>query len=67
MIQFEYKGNYIDGDYWKLQLETVYKYADGVIIWSPKSHNIAKEWDENESWWIETKLFINSYPNINSK
>ena len=27
-------GQHIAGDYWRKQLETVYQYADGVVIWA---------------------------------
>lgn len=47
---------FIDGEYWKFQLETVYKHADGVVIWGPKINNI--KWDEQWPWWVETKKFI---------
>jgi hypothetical protein len=46
----------IDGDFWALQLKTVYEYADGVIIWSPKIN--PKKWDSNSAWWIKTVQFM---------
>ena len=45
---------FIEYDYWKLQLETVYKYADGVIIWVPRGH----VWDEEKEWWRATKEIL---------
>ena len=50
-------GDYfIDGDYWKFQLETVYKHADGVVIWGPKITD--KKWNEKWPWRAETKKFL---------
>lgn len=50
------EGQYIDKEYWQLQLETAHKYADGVIIWFPYK----TEWKEasNGPWWETTKNFI---------
>ncbi len=50
-------GEYIDEKFWLKQLRTVYKYADGVIIWSKKSPP-KKKWDENSGWWKATKTFM---------
>lgn len=53
---------FIDGDFWKLQLETVYNSGiDGVIIWdSPLVVNnpADKVWDQNRGWWKETVAFL---------
>ena len=49
-----YKGQQIPPDFWRLQLETCYKYADGIVIWG----GWQKRWDENAAWWIETKKFL---------
>jgi hypothetical protein len=50
----------IDPDFWKLQLETSLKYADGVIIWG--GYDFIKKqrspWDENASWWRATQEFL---------
>ncbi len=52
-------GMPIEADYWKIQLETVQKYADGVVIWGgfdfAKKH--PADWDENVGWWKQTKEF----------
>lgn len=50
--------NTIDYDYWKMQLETVYKHADGVVIWSPAG-KARSDWNDNADWWRATIDFIN--------
>ena len=55
------KWDYIDADFWRLQLETSAKYADGVVIWGGwdfKNKGPAL-WDEDAEWWKETQVFIN--------
>lgn len=53
---------FVSADYWKLQLETAKKLADGVVIWGgwhvcdPKGGPM--EWDEKAEWWRVTKDFI---------
>lgn len=53
---------YIDRMFWRLQLETIYKYADGVVIWGGWDFKNSQraQWNENAGWWIETKDFIHS-------
>jgi hypothetical protein len=48
---------FINGEYWKTQLETVYQNADGVIIWTPWGQQLQTKWNENAEWWIATKTF----------
>lgn len=48
------KGQYIPADFWRLQLETCRKYADGVVIWGGYKMN----WDEKAPWWLELKKFM---------
>ncbi len=54
---------FIEGDFWKLQLETVYNSgADGIIIWdSPRQVNSKEDavWNPDREWWKETVAFIN--------
>lgn len=45
---------YIDADYWKFQLDTARKYADGVVIWS----RAKQDFDSSAPWWDVTKQFI---------
>lgn len=48
------KGQCIPADFWRLQLETCRKYADGIVIWG----GWQEQWDENAPWWVETKKFV---------
>ena len=45
---------YIDTAYWKFQLDTSYKYADGIVLWGPSRF----AWDETSGWWAETLEFV---------
>lgn len=51
-----YKGQYIPADFWRVELETCYKYADGIVIWG----GWQEKWNENAAWWVETKKFMSS-------
>ncbi len=46
-------GTNLPGDYWKVELETVRKYADGVVLWG----GFSKNWDDGAAWWKETQTF----------
>jgi hypothetical protein len=49
-------GNtFLPGDYWKMELETARKYADGVVIWCCQTKEV---WNENAAWWVATKQFL---------
>lgn len=50
----EFDGEYISAVFWRLQLETCRKYADGIVIWG----GWQEQWDENAPWWVETKRFM---------
>jgi len=50
---------FISDDFWLLQLRTVSRYADGVIIWGGWGENGPMQWDKNAQWWKITKDFIN--------
>jgi hypothetical protein len=63
--QFHYStkiigGKFLKGDYWKTELDTALKYADGIVIWGGDD----QEWNENAEWWQITKSFL-SEMNIN--
>ncbi len=45
---------YIEGDFWKLQLETAKKYADGVVLYAPHG----TQWNGPSPWFNETKRFM---------
>lgn len=53
---------FIEGGFWKLQLETVYNSGvDGIIIWdSPLVVNNPEDkvWDPDREWWKETVIFL---------
>jgi hypothetical protein len=47
-------GTYLPPEFWRLQLETARKYADGVVIWGEYDDT----WNETAPWWLETKSFL---------
>jgi hypothetical protein len=47
---------YVTADYWKFQLETSHRYADGIVIWSSSSY----VWDDSTGWWDATQQFAES-------
>jgi hypothetical protein len=49
---------FIAADYWRLQLETVRKYADGIVIWGGWGGDGPAAWDENAAWWQVTRGFM---------
>jgi hypothetical protein len=53
-------GRFIPPDYWRRQLETARRYADGVVIWG--GYDIAnsrlRTWDPRAPWWRETEAFL---------
>lgn len=53
----EKRGQYLDKQYWRMQLETVYANADGIVIWGGWDNGPAK-WDSDAGWWIATKEFL---------
>lgn len=50
----ELSGQFVPGDYWRLQLETCRQYADGIVLWAHPDQT----WDEDAPWWVETKQFL---------
>ncbi len=51
---------YLSSDFWRLQLETAARYADGIVIWGgwdSKQWGRAK-WDESAPWWQVTREFM---------
>ena len=53
-------GKYIDGEFWRLQLQTAYQNADGIIIWGGWDDVSKKhlDWSNNWDWWQETIKFV---------
>ena len=48
------RGQPIGADFWKLELETAHRLADGVVIWSaPTTH-----WSDDAPWWVQTRAFM---------
>jgi hypothetical protein len=48
-------NTFLPGDYWRLQLETARKYADGIVIWCCPDR---QAWNANAAWWLETQEFL---------
>jgi hypothetical protein len=46
----------IDRDFWRLQLETVFDNADGMVIWTPAKGK--PRWNPVAPWWEETVDFL---------
>lgn len=57
---------FVEPDFWRLQLETLYSLCDGVIIWSHYRDENGKDiyFDKEMPWFKETLKFIEKY-NIN--
>jgi hypothetical protein len=53
-------GIFVPPRYWRMQLDTARRYADGVVIWG--GYNLAasrpRTWDANAPWWRETLAFL---------
>jgi len=47
-------GRYLPVDYWKMELNTALKHADGVVIWG----GWQQDWDESAPWWKATKALL---------
>lgn len=54
---------FVDSDFWRFQLETLYKLCDGVVIWSHyrDENNRQIYFDENMPWFKETLKFIEEH------
>jgi Hyaluronidase. len=65
------KCQFLPADYWQLQLETVSKLADGVVIWGGwdvcNSKGKALQWNDNAKWWQVTKAFIKKLKNSSNQ
>ncbi|MBI1195105.1 MAG: hypothetical protein GC138_04600, partial [Gammaproteobacteria bacterium] len=51
-------GYYIGDEYWRMELETVRQYADGVVIWGGWGNGKPQIWDDHAAWWEVTKKFL---------
>jgi hypothetical protein len=47
---------YVDGDFWKFQLETARRYGDGVVLWGSNTY----VWNPKSGWWAATQQFAAS-------
>ncbi|MGX2039607.1 hypothetical protein ACWJKU_05650 [Methylocaldum sp. MU1018] len=47
------KGRFVPGNYWRLELETVERLADGAVLWG----GWQTPWAESAGWWQTTKNF----------
>jgi hypothetical protein len=54
------QAQYMDAEFWRFQLETMFKYADGVVIWGgwDFGNKKAATWKEAAPWWQVTKSFL---------
>lgn len=52
---------FVSGEFWKLQLETVYRNADGVLIWTPHGPN-KTVFNPAAEWWRVTEQFVQHPP-----
>lgn len=44
---------YVSKDFWRVQLQTLERYADGVVIWAGQ-----EVWDQDAGWWQATREFM---------
>lgn len=51
------KLEFVNYEFWTLQLETVYEYADGIIIWTPWGE-MRTPFDPLADWWKATQDFV---------
>lgn len=52
-----YRNQYVAADFWRQQLETMYRVADGVVIWG----GWQEQWDPSAPWWQETLKFMQAH------
>lgn len=51
-------GQYLPADFWRLQLETARRLADGIVIWGGWAGSGPADWDEAAPWWQATRDFM---------
>jgi hypothetical protein len=56
--QYHQSRKPIAGDFWRLQLDTVFKNADGLVIWTPARGGA--KWNPDTPWWHHTVDFLKS-------
>jgi hypothetical protein len=47
---------YVDGDFWKFQLQTARRYSDGIVLWGSNTY----VWNVKSGWWAATQEFAAS-------
>lgn len=53
----QFRNQYVDRNFWRQQLETLYRVADGVVIWG----GYKQQWDQSAPWWQETRSFMQAH------
>lgn len=48
----------IDGQFWRLQLDTMRTYADGLVIWDDFTKNKGVDFSTQRVWWGVTRDFV---------
>jgi hypothetical protein len=48
-------NTFLPGDYWRMELETARRYADGIVIWCCAN---GQTWNDKAPWWLETQAFL---------
>lgn len=56
----------IGQNYWKLQLDTCYQLADGVVLWGGYNLSGYLPWNNTAEWWIATQNFLSSMSNVST-
>jgi hypothetical protein len=57
-------NKFIDYNTWMAELEYLYKYCDGIVIWSPPFNLTTRKklyWNNNLAWWSATKDFVKKH------
>ena len=54
--QYHGSRDQIAPDFWRVQLETVFENADGMVIWTPAKGK--PRWNPEAPWWRETVDFL---------
>jgi hypothetical protein len=42
---------YVNGDFWKFELETAHRYSDGILLWASNTY----VWNPKSGWWAATQ------------
>lgn len=53
-----FAGKDVPPEYWRLQLETARKHADGLVIWGGWGSAGREVWNEDAPWWQVTMGFL---------